>query len=56
MYSKLPWLHIIGWLLEFYDLAIPKVILGWTPTYDSAHTCQLYSATPLGDQAANPTT
>ena len=26
---------IICWLLEFYDLATTKIILGWILTYDS---------------------
>ena len=27
-----------GYLLELYVLATSKVILGWVPTYDSAHS------------------
>ena len=38
-----------GWLLEFYVLAISKVISGCVATYDSAHTWRLYSAASMGD-------
>ena len=40
----------VSWFLLFYILAISKVISGWVPTYDSAHSWQLYSASPPGCQ------
>ena len=43
-------LNVIGWLLEFYALAISKVMSGWLPTCESVHSWQLYIAAPLGDQ------
>ena len=46
----------IGWLLEFYILATPRVISGWLPTCDSAQSWPLYSAAPLGNQAASTMT
>ena len=40
----------ISWLFEIYILATYRVVTGWVPTCDSAHSLQLYSAAPLGDQ------
>ena len=40
--------HLV-WLLRFYVLTTSKIIAGWLPTCDSAHSRWLYSAAPLGD-------
>ena len=55
---KLPSQHLcwVGWLLEFYILATPKVILRWVPTNDSADAWRLHSAGLLGHQTANTIT
>ena len=42
-------------LLLFYVLATSKVISGWVPTCDSAHSSWLYGAA-LGNQAVNSMT
>ena len=44
---------VVGWLLGFYTLATSKVISGQIQICDSVHSWWLYSAAPLGDQAAN---
>ena len=41
----------IGWFLEFYVLAISKVISGEVSTCDSAHSWGIYNAASQGDQA-----
>ena len=46
----------VGWLLEFYILATFKSISGRLPICNSANSWQLYSAVPLGDQAASTMT
>ena len=38
-------------LLRLYILASSKVISGWTPTCDSAHSYQLHTAAPLREQS-----
>ena len=43
-------------LLEFYVLAISNIISEWTLPCESAHTWQLYSAAPLGNQATTTMT
>ena len=43
-------------LLEFYILATSKVVSGWIPTCDSVHSCALYSAAPLENEAASTMT
>ena len=40
----------VGWLLAFYVLATSEVIPERVPTLHSAHSLQLYSAVPLGEQ------
>ena len=40
--------------MEFYILAISKVISGWVPYCDSAHLWQLYSAATLGILVMTP--
>ena len=42
--------------LLFYVLATSKVISGWVPTCDSAHSWRLYGAAPLEDQAISTMT
>ena len=39
--------------LLFYVLATRNVILGWTLICDSAHSGQLHSAAPPGDQSVS---
>ena len=39
--------------LLFYVLGTYKVISGWVPTRDSAHSWQLYNAATLGNQVVN---
>ena len=43
-------------LLEVYILATSKVISGWAPTCDSAHSWWLSCAATLGDQAISTMT
>ena len=45
--------NLDGCLLEFDVLTTSKVISGWVPTCDSVHSWRLYSAAPLGSQAAS---
>ena len=46
----------VAWFLELYNLATSKDISGWGPTSDSAHSWQLYSTAPLGNQATGTMT
>ena len=46
----------IACLLMLYILVTSKVISGWVPTCDSAHSLRLYSAVALGIQAINTMT
>ena len=48
------WLDVF--VLLFYVLATSKVISGWVPPCDNAHSWQLYSAASLGHQAAGTIT
>ena len=43
-------------LLVFYVLAKSKLILGWVPTWDSAHSWRIYNVAALGNQAASTMT
>ena len=45
--------YMVVCLLWLYVLAMSKVISGWVPTCDSWHSWRLYSAAPLGNQAAS---
>ena len=44
---------LVDWFLEYSVLATFRVISGWVLTCESAHSWQLYSAAPLGDQATS---
>ena len=46
----------VGWLMEFYLLAISKVISERVPTFESVHSWWLYSYAPLGDQTTGTMT
>ena len=56
----LHWWHtvpiIFVYLLLFSVLATSKVISGWIPTCDSAHSWRLCSAPPLGNEAISTMT
>ena len=47
---------LVGWLLEFYVLAISKVISGWFPTCDNAQSWRLHSAAPMGNKDSSTMT
>ena len=49
-------LFSVGWLQESYMLATSKVISIWVTTCDSVYSMQIYSAAPLGNQAADTMT
>ena len=44
---------VVDWLMESYILATSKVISEQAPTIDSLYSWILYSAAPLGNQAAS---
>ena len=45
--------NCISWLLDFYILATSKLISEGLLICGSAHSWQMYSGAPLGDQATN---
>ena len=47
-------LWLVGW--SFYVLATSKAISGWVLTCDSVHSCRLYTAVPMREQATNTMT
>ena len=48
--------HIYDCLLELDVLGTSEFISGQVPTYSSTHSWQLYSTSPLGDQAVSSKT
>ena len=51
--SQLLAIFLLGRSVIFYTLATSKVIPGRIPPWDSVHSCWLYSAAPLGEQATS---